>query len=208
MMIFNDIEQGTEAWHELRLGCLTASRFKDVMAKGRGNSPSKTREAYMMQLIAEKLTSEPQDTFTNSAMEWGNECEPRARAKYEIMNGVEVEQVGFIKPDFSDEIGVSPDGLVGENGLLEIKCPKTTTQIQRFLSGEFPSEYKAQVQGQLWISERDWCDFVSFDPRIDTEADYFCIRVERDEEYIKNLSAQCFDFIEEMRGILEKLGYK
>jgi len=208
MMIFNDIEQGTEAWHELRLGCLTASKFKDVMAKGRGNAPSKTRESYMMQIIAEILTGEAQDTFTNPAMEWGNECEPRARAKYEIINDLEVEEVGFIKPEFSPHIGVSPDGLVGENGLLEIKCPKTTTQIQRYLTGEFPSEYKAQVQGQLWISEREWCDFVSFDPRIDTEADYFCIRVERDDNYIKSLKDECFKFIDEMQEILVKLGHK
>lgn len=208
MIIHRGIEQGTDEWKRLRLGKLTASRFKDVMSKGRGNAPSKTREAYMMQLASEILTGEPQDSYTNKAMEWGNETEPRACAKYELKNDVDVEHVAFIEPYEGAPYGVSPDGMVGSNGLLEIKCPNTTTQIQRVLKGEFPKEYLAQVQGQMWVAEREWCDFVSFDPRIATDADYFEIRVYRDDKYIKDLEAACLAFIDEMNELLTKLNWR
>tara|TARA_R110002020_G_scaffold279104_2_gene494491 strand:+ start:3934 stop:4551 length:618 start_codon:yes stop_codon:yes gene_type:complete len=203
MEIIYDIEQGSDEWLRLRLGKLTASRFADVISKGRGNAPSKTREAYMYQLAAEILTDAPQDSFTNKAMEWGNECEPRARAAYEIVSGNNVEECAFIT--YSEWIGVSPDGLVGDDGLLEIKCPNTVTQIKRVLANKPPAEYMAQIQGQLWVSGRKWCDFVSFDPRIDTDADYFCIRVERDEEYIKTLESKCNIFVEDLKALIEKL---
>jgi len=203
MNIITDISQGSEEWKSLRLGKITASCFDKVMAKGRGNSPSKTRQSYMMQLAAEILTQQPQDSFTNQYMEWGNECEPQARSMYEFNNNVDVEEVAFIELD--EHVGVSPDGLVGDNGMVEIKCPKTTTQLERFLSGEFPSTYKAQVQGQLWVSEREWCDFISFDPRINGAASYFEIRVERDEEYIKLLRKEVHKFSVELRIMLGKL---
>jgi len=206
MNIIYDIEQGTSEWLELRLGKLTASRFKDIMTKGRGESPSKTRESYMMQVVAEILTGERQDSFSNSAMDWGNECEPRACAAYELKHDVDVSHCAFIQ--LNDWVGVSPDGLVGDNGLIEIKCPNTTTQIKRYIKGQFPSEYKAQVQGQLWVSGREWCDFVSYDPRITTDADYFEVRVERDEKYISELSQACDLFIEETKDTLKKLGVK
>lgn len=203
MNIIYDIEQGTDEWLQLRLGKLTASRFKDVLAKGRGNALSKTRQSYMYQLAAEILTGEPVESFKSSAMEWGNECEPRARAAYELKHDIDTTQCAFV--EHSDRIGVSPDGLVGDKGLLEIKCPSTVTQIQRYLDGTFPSEYKAQVQGQIWVCEREWCDFVSFDPRINADAEYFEIRVFRDEDYIKQLEAECLKFIDELKELLEKL---
>lgn len=203
MNIIYDIAQGSPEWLALRLGKVTASRFSDVLAKGRGNAPSKTRQSYLYQLAAEIVTGEPQDAFKSSAMEWGNECEPRARAAYELKNNCDVTECAFI--EFSDKLGVSPDGLIGDSGLLEIKCPNTVTQIQRYLKGEFPTEYKAQVQGQLWVSERDWCDFVSFDPRINTSADYFQIRVYRDEDYIFNLATECSKFLDELAILVEKL---
>lgn len=203
MRIIRDIEQGTDEWKLLRLGKITASKLSDVISNGRGSAPSKTRAAYMLQLAAEKLTGEPQDSFTNQYMEWGNECEPQARAMYEFDSGNEVEEVAFV--EYSDHFGVSPDGLVGENGLLEIKCPKTTTQIERYLKGEFPTTYKPQVQGQLLATEREWCDFLSFDPRIATSAQYFCIRVYRDEEYIKDLNLKIDQFANELNEMMEKL---
>lgn len=203
MNIIYDIEQGSPEWLALRLGKVTASRFSDVLAKGRGNTPSKTRQSYLYQLAAEIVTGEPQDSFKSSAMSWGNECEPRARAAYELKNDSDVIECAFI--EFSDQLGVSPDGLVGDSGLLEIKCPNTVTQIQRYLKGEFPTEYKAQVQGQLWVSEREWCDFVSFDPRINTSADYFQVRVYRDEDYIFNLATECSKFLDELAILVEKL---
>ncbi|MCP4337784.1 MAG: YqaJ viral recombinase family protein [Desulfobulbaceae bacterium] len=201
--IIYDVEQGTDEWLQMRLGKLTASRFSDVISKGRGSAPSKTRESYMYQLAAEILTEQPQDSFKNSAMDWGNECEPAARAAYELKHDTDVIECAFIEKN--EWLGVSPDGLVGEDGLLEIKCPNTTTQIKRFLSGEFPKEYMAQVQGQLWVSGREWCDFVSYDPRINGDSDYFEVRVYRDEEYIENLASKCEDFIAELKQLLIKL---
>ena len=203
MEIIWDVEQGSDEWLHLRLGKLTASRFADVLSKGRGTAPSKTRESYMYQLAAEILSDAPQESFSSKAMEWGNECEPRARAAYEVKSGNDVKECSFIV--HSDWCGVSPDGLVGDDGLLEIKCPNTVTQIKRVLAGDVPKEYMAQMQGQMWVSGRKWCDFVSFDPRINTDADYFCIRVERDDEYIENLEKECSKFIEELKALIEIL---
>lgn len=203
MNIIYDIEQGSDEWLELRLGKLTASKFADVISKGRGSAPSKTRESYMYQLVAEIITGQPQDSFKSSAMDWGNECEPAARAAYELKHDIDVQECAFI--EHNEWIGVSPDGLVGDTGLLEIKSPNTTTQIKRALSGEFPKEYMAQVQGQLWVSGREWCDFVSYDPRINTDADYFEVRVYRDGEYINDLAEKCDVFIEDLKEVLKKL---
>lgn len=204
MNIIYDIEQGSDEWLMLRLGKLTASKFSDVISKGRGKAPSKTRESYMYQLAAEILTGEPTDFFKNSAMQWGTDCEPAARAAYELKHDIEVIECAFIERD--KWVGVSPDGLVGDNGLLEIKCPNTVTHLKYFMAGTMPEEYLAQVQGQLWVSGRDWCDFVSYDPRVRTEADYFELRVNRDEEYIKELEAQCSAFVEDLKELLIKLG--
>lgn len=206
MIIHRGIEQGSDEWKLLRLGKITGSRFSDVMTKGRGNAPSKTRESYMLQLIAEIITGEPVKSFSSAAMEWGVITESKARAAYMLRTGNEVEQVSFI--EHSPFVGVSPDGLVSGNGMLEIKCPETTTQIKRVLLGEFPSDYFGQVQGQLWVAERDWCDFVSYDPRIMINADYFSIRVYRDDEYIKQLEKECDIFKNEMLEMIDKLNLK
>ena len=203
MQIITSMEQGSDQWLELRLGKVTASRLNDVMAKGRSNAPSKTRASYMLQLVAEIMTGKPEDSFSNKYMEWGNECEPQARSMYEFDSGNDVDQVAFVQ--VNDHFGVSPDGMIGDDGLLEIKCPKSTTQIERFLKGEFPKEYKAQVQGQLLATGRKWCDFVSFDPRINSDASYFCIRVERDEEYLAMLQDGIDLFIDELNEMIKLL---
>jgi len=201
MKIYN-LEQGSESWHTIRLGKLTASRFKDVISKGRGKAPSKTRESYLMQLTAEVLTGSPQDSFTSDAMQWGIETEPQARNMYETLEGVTVEQVGFVT--ISDWVGCSPDGLVGDEGLVEFKCPKSSTQLAYYLAGVFPPEYKAQVQGQLYVTDRKWCGFVSFDPRINSDAHYFKIRVKRDEEYIEELKAGLDEFVNDLTQTIER----
>lgn len=198
--IIEDIEQGSDEWHELRRETITASKFKDVMSKGAG----KTRKAYMYQLAAESITGEVAESYSNDAMLWGTETEPQARAMYELESGNSVDEVAFVKHD-TKKIGVSPDGLIGLDGLVEIKCPKTTTQIETFLSGKMPSYHKAQVQGQLWITGRAWLDFVSFDPRIDGEASYFCVRIERDDEYIKDLEQACYAFSDELNKMISTL---
>ena len=203
MQIINDMAQGSDEWKQLRLGKITASRLSDVMSSGRSGAPSKTRQSYMLQLAAEILTGEAEDSFSNKYMDWGNACEPQARSMYTFDSGNVVEEVAFVIA--SDRFGVSPDGMVGQDGLLEIKCPKTTTQIDRFITGKFPTEYKAQVQGQLLATGRRWCDFVSFDPRISGPAQYFIIRVERDEDYIIELQAKIDTFTYELNNLLELL---
>jgi len=201
MKVIKNIEQGSEEWHEMRRGVITASRFKDVIAKGAG----KTRNAYMMELAAETLTGESAPSFTNQYMEWGTQTEPQAKAMYELNNSVDVVEVAFITNDLISGVGVSPDGLVGSDGLIEIKCPKTTTQFETFLSGKMPSSHKAQVQGQLWISSREWCDFVSFDPRINGESSWFSVRVHRDDQYIHDLKESIDIFKNDLNELIQKL---
>ncbi|MFW0778395.1 MAG: lambda exonuclease family protein [Rickettsiales bacterium] len=204
MEIITDIEQGSEEWHALRYGWITASRFKDVMSNGRGGAESKTRKSYMLHLAAECLTDMRVEAFTNEHMEWGTQTEPQARSMYELESGNEVHQVAFIRHGRL-KAGCSPDGLIGDLGMIEIKCPKTTTQIETHLSGKMPAQHKAQVQGQLWVSGREWCDFVSFDPRINGSATYFCTRIERDEDYIAELSQKVESFEIELKELIGKL---
>ena len=193
-----DCEQGTPEWFEARLGIPTASNFHKVLSKGRGA----TRKAYMIQLAAERLTGTKAESFQSEAMKRGNEIEPKARAAYEFDKGITCELVGFYT---NGQYGCSPDALIGDNGLLEIKSPLSTTHIETVLSGKMPPKHIAQVQGQMWITERDWCDFVSFDPRINTTADYFCVRVDRDDEYIENLATEIDTFNNELNKLLERL---
>jgi putative phage-type endonuclease len=204
MIVFDHVEQGTDEWHEIRRGVITASRFKDVMSKGRGDAPSKTRQSYMLELAAESVTGEVEHFEPNKYMKWGTEKEPEAKSMYELITDNEVAEVAFIKHDTLN-CGVSPDGLINADGGLEIKCPKTTTQIETFLSGKMPSQHKAQVQGCMWVTEREWWDFVSFDPRIVGESSFFTVRVERDEDYIANLAEQISLFDSELQSLINKL---
>lgn len=204
MNIIENIEQGSSEWLNLRLGKVTASKFKDVITNGRGGKPSATSRSYMVKLVSEILRGEPLPFFENDAMKWGTETEPQARAMYELRNDVDVKQVAFV--ELNEFVGVSPDGLVGTDGLLEIKCPTTETQIKRFIDGEgLPKDYEAQVQGQLWVTGRKWCDFVSFDPRIDVDASYIQTRIYRDDEYIKALEGKVNQFVLDMKEMINKL---
>ena len=204
MNIIETCEQGSDEWLAMRLGKVTASRVSDVISKGRGKAPSKSAETYMMELIAEKLTGQSKPFFENDAMRWGTETEPQARACYEVSEGfITVKEVAFV--EYNEQIGISPDGLVGDDGLLEIKCPNTTTQIKRALSDDYSADYKAQIQMQLWVTEREWCDFVSFDPRLDCKVGYLEQRVFRDEEYIDEMKAKVLAFVEKMNGLIELL---
>jgi len=204
MNIIETCEQGSPEWLQMRLGKVTASRVADVMSKGRGNAPSKTVESYMMELIAETLTGQSKPFFENDAMRWGTETEPQARAMYSVNNGfVEVKEVAFV--EHNDQIGISPDGFVGDNGLFEAKCPNTTTQLKRALSDDYSADYKAQIQMQLWVTEREWCDFVSFDPRLDCAAGYLQQRVFRDKEYIEEMKVKVYAFVEKMNELINQL---
>ena len=204
MNIIETCEQGSIEWLSLRLGKITASRVKDVLTKGRGTSPSKTAESYMMELIAEILTGNSKPFFENDAMRWGTETEPQARAMYAVNNDfVDVKEVAFV--EHNEQVGISPDGLIGDDGLLEIKCPNTTTQLKRALSDDYSADYKAQIQMQLWVTEREWCDFLSFDPRLECAAGYLQQRACRDEEYIEEMKVKVYAFVEKMNELINIL---
>ena len=204
MIIIRDVEQGSAEWKEMRLGKITASRMHEVMSNGKGGNPSKMSETYMIELITEKLTGKPKDFFENDAMRWGTKTEPMAREVYYVKNDFAiVEEVAFI--ELNDYVGVSPDGLIGEDGMLEIKAPTTQTQIKRALSADFSADYKAQIQAQLWVSGRDWCDFVSYDPRIDCKSSFLQVRVFRDNDYIKIMEEKVTAFTLEMKSKIEML---
>ena len=201
MNIITTMKQGSPEWLQIRLGKVTASKMSDVLSKGRGTAPSKTAETYMMELIAEKLTGQSKPFFENDAMRWGTETEPQARAMYSINNDfVHVEEVAFV--EHNEFIGISPDGLVGDDGLLEIKCPTSVTQIKRALSDDYAVDYYEQIQCQLWVTERKWCDFVSFDPRLDCAAGYLQQRVMRDEKFIADMQVKTYAFVERMNELI------
>lgn len=203
MNIIDNIDQGSTEWHSLRLGKVTASRMSDVLSKGRGSAPSKIAETYMIELLCEQLTGEAKPFFENDAMRWGTETEPQARAMYELNSGNEVRQVAFI--ELNDYVGVSPDGLIGDDGMLEIKCPTTITQIKRALSEDIFKDYYDQIQCQLWVAQREWCDFVSFDPRLDIDASYLIERVLRDNDFIADMEVKTNAFISKLKELYKKV---
>jgi len=204
MNVIEYCDQGSDAWHIIRLGKVTASRISDVLSKGRGTAPSKMAETYMLELLAEKLTGESKPFYESDSMKWGTETEEQARAVYSIRNSrFDVKQVAFV--EHNNNIGISPDGLVGDSGLIEIKCPNTMTQLKRALSDNYAKDYYAQIQMQLWVTERDWCDFVSFDPRLSCEAGYLQQRVMRDEEFISNMEDKTYAFVDKLNEMHKRL---
>lgn len=195
MKIIN-CEQGSEEWQAVRLGRVTGSLFSQVLNKKTG------RKTYMYKLAAERMTGILEEGYRNKFMDMGTENEPVARTFYELANATPVETVGFIELD--EDIGVSPDGLVGDDGLIEIKCPLASTHIKNIMLGRVPAEYIPQIQGGLWVTGRKWCDFVSFNPNIKGPK-YHCIRVERDEEYIENLKKECNRFVTELKAMVKTI---
>lgn len=198
------VEQGTDEWFAARIGKVTASRVADIIAKTK-TGYSSSRDNYMAQLICERLTNQKAESFTNAAMQHGTETEPLARAAYEALKDVLVDEVGFIPHPQILMAGASPDGLVGEDGLIEIKCPNTATHIDTLLSETVPTKYYTQMQFQLASTGRKWCDFVSFDNRLPEELQLFIKRVPRDDTYIKLMEAEIVQFIEEMDDKINKL---
>lgn len=194
-------EQRTPEWFEARLGRPTASRFGDIMAKTRSGY-SASRKNYRAELVIQRLTQQIPENYQSSAMEWGVENEPVARLQYELESGNTVEDTSLWLHD-DIEAGASPDGLIGSDGCLEIKCPNTATHLETLRTGKIPRQYFAQVQGQMWVTDRKWCDFVSFDPRLPANAQLFITRVERDETYIKDLEYELRSFLEEVEEEVE-----
>lgn len=189
-------EQRTEEWFKARLGLATASRFSDIMAKTRSGYAA-SRANYMSELAIERLTGVPAESYQNGAMQWGTDNEPVAKLNYELATENPVEETGFWKHD-TLMAGASPDGFVGDDGLVEIKCPNSATHIQTLKSKTIPRQYIAQVQGQMWITERKWCDFVSYDPRLPVNAQMTIIRIQRDDEYIAELEDEITKFLKEV----------
>lgn len=176
-----DVEQGSPEWLLSRLGKVTASNVSKLI--GAQGKPSAQADGYINELISQRLTEELPETFKSSAMERGNELEDNARSMYELMTGETVEQCGFWLHD-DLPVGFSPDGLIGDSGGLEIKCPLPNTHVAYMRSGKLPAQYKPQVMMSLWVSGRQWWDFMSYHPKMEP----LLIRVERDEEYIEKLA--------------------
>lgn len=198
MKIHDNIIQGSPEWFVARLGKVTASCFGQAIAGGAG----KTRKTYMIQLIAERMTGESQNGYSNAVMQRGIEIEPDAREYYELLYDVPVTQVGFIERD--EDVGASPDGLVGKDGMTQFKCPNSSTHIETILAGKMPAKHMPQVQGEIWVAEREWCDFVSYDPRVH-QRPIFTDRIYRDEGYIKELHIKITMFVNEMKKLMKKL---
>lgn len=199
------IAQGSDEWFAQRIGLVTASRLNDVMATLKSGGEAATRKNYRAQIIAERLTGTKADSFTNSAMQWGTDNEPLARANYEVLYGVDVDQVGFVHHPEIKMTGASPDGLISEDGLIEIKCPNTATHIEYLLGGVVPAEYKNQMLWQMECTGRKWCDFVSYDPRMPEDLQLFVVRFERDDEKLKELRAGVIKFLDEVIEVMDKL---
>lgn len=199
-----DCAQGSPEWHAARCGRVTASRICDVIARTKtGWGASRTN--YMGELIAERLCGTVQPGFTNAAMQWGSETEPDARASYAFYQGVEVTEVGFVVHPGIEMSGASPDGLAGETGLVEIKCPNVSTHIETLLTRAIPDKYVVQMQWQMACTGRMWCDYVSFDPRLPEEMRLFVKRVPRDDCRIEGLQDMVSEFLEELEDKLQKL---
>ena len=191
-----DCEQGSDAWLEAKMGMVSSSHFSDVLNKKTG------RTLYMRKVAGEILTGAREESFFNKNMENGVEMEVSAREYYEKINGIFVNQVGFIKRD--DWVGTSPDGLVGDDGMIEIKCVIPSTHINNIMTDKMQTIYTPQVQGQLWVAEKSWCDWISYCPAI-KDRPYFCVRVERDEKYIKDLSEAVDKFVKELQEMIENI---
>jgi len=208
MKIYDDIVQGSDAWFDLRLGKVTASNFHTAVASGRGGAASKTRKDYMKALVYERIHGIPfPGKFQgNSATQHGNETEEKARREFGRRVGEEIKQVGFI--EYNDDIGFSPDGLIGDDATVEIKCPELLTYMDYIEAGhiDFGSlakAYRDQVQGGLLVTGRKYCYFVIYDDRFPSKPCIYAI-FDRDEGYIKELHIKLVIFVNEMKDLCEK----
>lgn len=198
------INQGSEAWFQARLGKATGSRIADIIAKTKTGYAT-SRENYMAQLVCERMTQKVAESYSNSAMAWGTETEPLARAAYEVKTGLTVDQVGFVDHPTIAMTGASPDGLVGESGMIEIKCPNTATHIDTLLSSKVPTKYLTQMTWQMCCTGRHWTDFVSYDPRLPENLQLFIKRVEYDPKYASELEQEVVRFLDEVDGKIKQL---
>ena len=198
------MEQRSEEWFKARLGKVTASRVADLMARTK-TGYSASRANYMAELICERLTGQPAERFSNAAMQWGTDNEPHAKAAYAFMRDATVDDVGFVPHPSIADFGASPDGLIGADGLIEIKCPfSSAVHIETLLNG-MPADHMAQVQGQMWITGRQWCDFVSYDPRMPEPLQLHVQRIPRVPAYVADLERQVTEFLFKVGDKVEAL---
>lgn len=196
--------QGTPEWFEQRRGKVTASRIADLMAKTKSGY-STSRQNYLMQLLCERLTGKIEESYKSAAMQRGNDLEAEARNWYQLETGESVKEVSFIDHPEINFAGASPDGLVGAEGLIEIKCPNTATHIETLRKKEPIDRYYKQMQWQMAVTGRKWCDFVSFDNRLPDNLAYFCKRIPRDETVIQEIEQEVQAFLLELDVTMAEL---
>lgn len=199
--------QGSEEWFAARLGKVTASRVADVMAKTKTGYGA-SRANYMAELICERLTGVTAERFTNAAMQWGTDQEPHAKSAYMFMTDSRIDDVGMVPHPSIQDMAASPDGLIGSEGQVEIKCPNTATHIETLLSGTIEGKYITQMQAQMACTLRQWCDFVSFDPRLPVDMQLFVKRVHRDDKFIGAMEQEIVLFLSELKAKIDELNSK
>lgn len=198
-------EQGTPEWLSARCGLITASRMADVSSYLKKGGKSQKRVDYRIELMAERLTRRATEYFVSTEMKWGTENEPAARSAYEVENGVLLDRVGFALHPTMDFSGASPDGLSGKDGGAEFKCPKSTTHLEYMMAGVVPEAYIPQMMWEMVCCERQWMDFVSFDPRMPDDMQLFIVRLPRDEAKIAEMEAEVIKFEAEILEQMQKL---
>lgn len=199
-----NVIQGSDEWKLAKLGYVSASNIADVMAKVKSGEAI-TRRKYKVRLVAERLTGKIGESYTNPSMEHGVITEPLAKVAYEVKTSSFIDNTGFWKHPTIKWVGCSPDGLVGETGLVECKCPNTTTHIDYLFENKVPTEYYKQIQCQLWVMQKEWVDFISFDDRLPEKKQLFIKRAYRDEELIKEMEKEVIIFLDEVEQMMEKL---
>lgn len=201
------IVQGTPEWHAIRLGKVTASRIADVVGRAKTGYGAGRRN-YMAELVVERLTGTRTEGFTNAAMQWGTDMEPDARAAYQFHINTRVEQIGFVPHQSIADTGASPDGYVGADGMVEIKCPNTATHLETLLGGPVAEKYYLQMQWQMACAGRAWCDFASYDPRLPDVMALHVLRIPRDDARIAELETEVVSFLTELRDTVHLLRAK
>lgn len=194
-----ELIQGSDEWRAARAGSLGASQIHEALAKTKTGWGA-SRENIRARLVAERLTGAPLDSFTNEAMRWGTDHEPAAREAYSFVQGVSVVEVGLRKHPTLSGSHASPDGLVSDDGLVEIKCPNTATHIATLRGAPIADKYVKQMQWQMRVYDRRWCDFVSYDPRMPVEMQLHIARVDRDDAMLADMEAAVADFLAEVEA--------
>jgi YqaJ-like recombinase protein len=193
-----ECEQGSPEWFSVRLGMPTASEFATLLSTGRGGGESKTRRTYLYKLAGERITGTPMESYTNKYMERGKALEPEARDYYQFLTNSKLQRVGFIK---NTNKGCSPDSLIGNDGMLEVKTEAPHLLIERLETDKLPDDHYAQLQGNLWVSEREWIDALIYFPGMPASLK----RVFRSDEYIKNLAIAVDKFNDELDSLVERI---